>query len=298
MGLRSNPYWDLYILAPPLALMIITPLITGSIYLQSLMVLSYLFGVIVAIYDFFYIRSGYINLGYTYMVASSAFAVAIAMRIYGMPLSLSASILISLAMCAAILIPMLRLRGPFYSVATLLYPFAIAPIARLFPDLFGGDAGIYVRPVLSDFTSLYYSSIASGILVLALISILIKSRVGVILTMIRDDEILAESSGVRVDRIKILSHILVTIMLTTIMFFYTQLVGAVSVELADPIPILIYALMATAIYKPGFSIYSFIAGIALWWLDGLLRAYLYDLRLVIISILLISIYILRRGRHA
>ena len=113
--------------------------------------------------------------------------------------------------------------------------------------------------------------------------------------MIRDDEILAESSGVRVDRIKILSHILVTIMITAIMFFYTQVVGAVSVELADPIPILIYALMATAIYKPGSSVYSFIAGIALWWLDGLLRAYLYDLRLIIISILLISIYILRRG---
>jgi len=53
--------------------------------------------------------------------------------------------------------------------------------------------------------------------------------------------------------------------------------------------------MATAIYKPGSSVYSFIAGIALWWLDGLLRAYLYDLRLIIISILLISIYILRRG---
>jgi len=293
--LKSNPYWDLYILAPPLAVMIITPLIIGSIYLQSLMILSYLFGVIVAIYDFFYIRSGYINLGYTYMVASAAFAVAIAMRIHSMSLSIPASLLISLAMCSAILIPMLRLRGPFYSVATLLYPFALAPIARLFPDVFGGDAGIYVRPIFSDFTSLYYSSIALGVLTFAVVSIIMSSRVGVILTMIRDDEILAESSGVRVDRIKILSHILVTIMITAIMFFYTQVVGAVSVELADPIPILIYALMATAIYKPGSSVYSFIAGIALWWLDGLLRAYLYDLRLIIISILLISIYILRRG---
>jgi len=295
VGLKSNPYWDLYILAPPLAVMIITPLIIGSIYLQSLMILSYLFGVIVAIYDFFYIRSGYINLGYTYMVASAAFAVAIAMRIHSMSLSIPASLLISLAMCSAILIPMLRLRGPFYSVATLLYPFALAPIARLFPDVFGGDAGIYVRPIFSDFTSLYYSSIALGVLTFAVVSIIMSSRVGVILTMIRDDEILAESSGVRVDRIKILSHILVTIMITAIMFFYTQVVGAVSVELADPIPILIYALMATAIYKPGSSVYSFIAGIALWWLDGLLRAYLYDLRLIIISILLISIYILRRG---
>jgi branched-chain amino acid transport system permease protein len=295
VGLKSNPYWDLYILAPPLAVMIITPLIIGSIYLQSLMILSYLFGVIVAIYDFFYIRSGYINLGYTYMVASAAFAVAIAMRIHSMSLSIPASLLISLAMCSAILIPMLRLRGPFYSVATLLYPFALAPITRLFPDIFGGDAGIYVRPIFSDFTSLYYSSIALGVLAFAVISIIMSSRVGVILTMIRDDEILAESSGIRVDRIKILSHILVTIMITAIMFFYTQVVGAVSVELADPIPILIYALMATAIYKPGSSVYSFIAGIALWWLDGLLRAYLYDLRLIIISILLISIYILRRG---
>lgn len=293
--MKSNPYWDLYILAPPLAVMIITPLIIGSIYLQSLMILSYLFGVIVAIYDFFYIRSGYINLGYTYMVASAAFAVAIAMRIHSMSLSIPASLLISLAMCSAILIPMLRLRGPFYSVATLLYPFALAPITRLFPDIFGGDAGIYVRSIFSDFTSLYYSSIALGVLAFAVISILMSSRVGVILTMIRDDEILAESSGIRVDRIKILSHILVTIMITAIMFFYTQVVGAVSVELADPIPILIYALMATAIYKPGSSVYSFIAGIALWWLDGLLRAYLYDLRLIIISILLISIYILRRG---
>jgi len=172
------------------------------------------------------------------------------------------------------LIPALRLRGPFYSVSTLLFPFALPPIARLFPDVFGGDAGLYVRPVFGDFRFLYYSAVSLGALIMDLLMIIASARMGIYFLMIRDDEILAESSGARILRIKVLSFLISVLMIVSVMFFYIQASGVVSVELSDPIPILIYTLMASAIYRPGSSLYSLIGGIALWWLDGSMRAYI------------------------
>ncbi|MEM4970512.1 MAG: hypothetical protein QXE01_04585 [Sulfolobales archaeon] len=293
MGLKEYSKTDLLFIIFLLILLSILPLFIRSSYLLTLALTSYLFGVLVAIYDLFYIRSGYINLGYTYMIASCGFAIAISINRLPPTLWPLGAIALALGLCSVILIPAIRLRGPFYSVSTLLYPFTLPPIARLFPDLFGGDVGIYVRPIIGDFIALYYSAIALGISILIMLVLITSTRLGIYLVMIRDDETLAESSGIRIQRIKIISHIIVVLMVTAIMIFYAQASGVVSVELSDPIPLLIYALMASAIYKPGSSIYSFMGGIALWWLDGYMRAYIYDLRLIIASTLLLAVYLIR-----
>ena len=293
MRLKETTWADVAALSTVVAVFSALPLISGSSYLLTLALLSYLFGALVAIYDLFYIRTGYINLGYTFMVASCGFAYAIALRSLPYPSSIPAFLALALAMCSAMLVPMVKLRGPFYSVATLLFPYSIPPIARLFPEVFGGDAGLYVSPIIGDTRALYYSAIALGILILLSLIAIANSRLGIYFTMIRDDEILAESSGVGILRVKALAHVLASLMVASVMAFYAQVSTVVSVELSDPIPILIYALMASAIYRPGSSVYSFIGGVALWWLDSYMRAYIYDLRLVVAASLLLSIYLSR-----
>lgn len=293
MGLREVSYRELIPLIMILVLASILPTAGFSSYTLTLVSLFLLFGSLVAVYDFFYIRSGYINLGYTYIIASSAFSIAIALNRFPIAVAIPLAFILSLLFSLAIMIPMLKLKGPFYSVATLLYPFTLAPIARLFPDLFGGDAGVYVRPLFNDLKQLYYFSLAITLIAIITITALLRTRLGVRLVMIRDDEILAESSGIGVARVKIISHMLSTIMVTIIMIPYTQVIGVASVELADPIPIMIYVLMASALYKPGSALYSFLGGVGIWWLDSYMRASIYDLRLVVASGLLLAIYTLR-----
>jgi len=84
-----------------------------------------------------------------------------------------------------------------------------------------------------------------------------------------------------------------TLMVTAVMIPYTQVSGVASIELADPMPVLIYALMASALYKPGSALYSFLGGMGIWWLDNFMRAAMYDLRLVVASSLLLTIYAAR-----
>ncbi|HWQ16363.1 MAG TPA: hypothetical protein VNL13_00830 [Sulfolobales archaeon] len=293
MGLKEISYGELIPLAVILIAMSMLPMIGLSSYMLTILSLLLLFGALVSIYDFFYIRSGYINLGYTYIVASSAFSIAIALERLPTALAILVAFPLSMFFSIAILVPMLKLRGPFYSVATLLYPFTLAPIARLFPEVFGGDVGVYVRPLLSSPTLLYYLSLAVSVGVLSILFTLLGTRLSIKLAMIRDDEILAESSGIGVIRVKILSHIMCTLMVTAVMIPYTQVSGVASVELADPIPVLIYALMASALYKPGSALYSFLGGMGIWWLDNYMRAAMYDLRLVVASSLLLTIYAAR-----
>jgi len=292
-GLKETTWADIAALSIAIAVFSILPLASGSSYLLMLALLSYLFGVLVAIYDLFYIRTGYINLGYTFMIALCGYAFAIATRSLPHPISIPAFLALSLALCSAMLVPMMKLRGPYYSVATLLYPFSIPPIARLFPEVFGGDAGLYVSAMIGGTYTLYYSTIALGILVLASLIAIANSRLGIHFTMIRDDEVLAESSGVRILRLKVLAHMIATAMVASVMAFYAQVSTVVSVELSDPIPILIYALMASAIYRPGSAIYSFLGGVGLWWLDSYMRSYIYDVRLIVAASLLLSIYLSR-----
>ncbi|MDT7889521.1 MAG: hypothetical protein RQ885_11175 [Desulfurococcales archaeon] len=291
--MREYSRKDLVLFIVILTLILVLPLMTGSSYILILALLSYLFGVLVAIYDLFYVRTGYLNLGYTYIIASCGFAAAIAINRSTDMLWPLLAVSLAIALSLPMLIPALRLRGPFYSVSTLLFPFALPPIARLFPDVFGGDAGLYVKPVFEDFRVLYYSAISLGASVVALLMFIASTRLGIYFLMIRDDETLAESSGVRILRIKILLFLISVLMTVSVMFFYIQASGVVSVELSDPVPILIYTLMASAVYRPGSSLYSLISGIALWWLDGLMRAYIYDLRLIIASTLLLSVYLVK-----
>jgi hypothetical protein len=54
---------DLIFFIAILTLILVLPLSTKSSYILTLALLSYLFGVLVAIYDLFYVRTGYLNLG-------------------------------------------------------------------------------------------------------------------------------------------------------------------------------------------------------------------------------------------
>jgi branched-chain amino acid transport system permease protein len=92
----------------------------------------------------------------------------------------------------------MRLRGPYLALTTL----AFAEILRLVIgnsiDLTRGDLGLNVPPLLGDRLAYYYLFAA----VLALVELgtfaLLRSRAGLFLQAIRDDEIAAASRGVRV----------------------------------------------------------------------------------------------------
>jgi branched-chain amino acid transport system permease protein len=104
----------------------------------------------------------------------------------------------------------LRLRGAFFSIATL----ALAVVIQTFItnwDYVGGSRGAYViRPQTAPLVGSYIQYLFLVMLVLAVLSIAVarlveRSRLGYGFATIRDDEIAAEASGVPTLRLKLIA---------------------------------------------------------------------------------------------
>ena len=104
----------------------------------------------------------------------------------------------------------LRLKGVFFAIATL----ALAIVAQTFIvnwDYVGGSRGVYViRPQQAPLYGSYIQYLYSLMLVLAWVSVAIartieRSRLGLGLNAIRDDEAAAEAGGVPTLRLKLIS---------------------------------------------------------------------------------------------
>ncbi len=280
-----------------IAVLAVVPFAVTSSYLLSALSMALLFGVITATYDFASIRTGYINLGYTFI-----------MGIAGYVAFLSTSSPQLLALLAAVggalggvlmALPGFRLRGPFYAMATLIFPFVLIVIARTMYDVFKGDDGVPVPfwlPVGGPYA--YYLVFSFAVVSLLVLYVLIRTRFGTILKSMSEDEILVESNGINTNIIKLVSFVIAGTIAGISTFLYVSLQGVMSTAVIEPIPLLIYMLLACGIYKPGGVVWSFMGGIGLYMFDIYLRGATPELRLAIISAMLIIIYFLIRGRHA
>jgi branched-chain amino acid transport system permease protein len=135
------------------------------------------------------------------------------------------------ALAAVISLPVaglvFRLRGHYFAIGT----WVLADVFRLLASqvsVLGGGSGtsLPVGIVLSVAPSrewreyaIYWTAFCIALLVLSLIAALLRSRYGLALTAIRDDEAAARSSGVSVTRVKLVVYVM--------MAFCTAMVGAV-----------------------------------------------------------------------
>jgi branched-chain amino acid transport system permease protein len=121
---------------------------------------------------------------------------------------------------------MFRLRGHYFAIGT----WVMAEVFRLLASqvsVLGGGSGISlpvwiitsIAPTrqLREFV-IYWLALALVVAVIGLIVLLLRSRYGLALTAIRDNELAARSNGVNVARIKLAIYVIVA--------FFTAMVGA------------------------------------------------------------------------
>lgn len=157
--------------------------------------------------------TGQISLGHALFFGIGAYTTAIGGVRYGLNpwLGLLLGALIAVALSAGIGLPAFRLRGHYFSIATI----ALGEIAFLiFLNLrFAGAARGLSIPIKNDsFLELQFSGqqkweyyyIAAGLLLLALLATraILRSRVGYYLIAIREDQDAASSVGIPVTRYK------------------------------------------------------------------------------------------------
>ena len=155
---------------------------------------------------------GYVNFGTAAFFALGAYSSVAIHKFY--PLPIPALILIGGAVSSVVGFGMgyltLRLRGAFFSIATLALAVVIQTIITNW-DYVGGSRGAYViRPAEAPLVGSYIQYLFLVMLVLAVLAVAVarlieRSRLGYGFATIRDDEIAAEASGVPTLRLKLIA---------------------------------------------------------------------------------------------
>jgi len=153
--------------------------------------------------------AGQINLGHAAFFGLGAL-VTRSLWVGGVPLimSLSAGALVATAFGCLIGVPAFRLRGAYFAIGTL----GLAEILRITVGNLLPEISTIRVSELSSYSILprYYLTLSLAILCVAVVAVLVPSRVGLGIRAVREDEAAAEASGVSAVRHKLLALALST----------------------------------------------------------------------------------------
>lgn len=154
---------------------------------------------------------GYVSFGNSVFYGLGTYGTAIAMTAYNLPFGVGLAIGVVLAVLGAALVglPILRLRGPYFAIATLGLNGAMMAIFSNLP-IAGTNIGL-VLPLTRNDAMFYW--LALGLLVLCTLTVLwiSRSRYGMGLIAIREDEDAAGVMGVNATLYKVSALILASI---------------------------------------------------------------------------------------
>lgn len=148
---------------------------------------------------------GYMNLGHSSFFGVSAYGFAI-LYAQGVPFVWAwlAGLASTLVFAALISVPLFRLQGAYFAVATFGLITLLELLAHNFSGLTGGAAGLSIAPG-DRLLPAYYLSLGVAAGSIALVTWVSRSRVGLALMSIREDEEVAAVFGVRSFRFKALT---------------------------------------------------------------------------------------------
>lgn len=150
--------------------------------------------------------AGQVSFGYSAFMGIGAYTtVLLSLAGVNAYLTLPLGALLAAAFSVLVGLPTFRLRGPYFTIATI----GISEAVRVFAaglSFTGGSSGRRMPPGVGSFLSNYYMMAILAIGVVALVAVLRRSRFGTALAAIRQDIDAAEALGVNATRFKVAAH--------------------------------------------------------------------------------------------
>lgn len=187
------------------------PLIYQDPYILGILVIANVYAVVAASWDMFTGFTGRFNFGQAFFFGIGAYVSGFLNL--GLGLSPITTIpiagMVAVATSLALGYPTLRLRGPYFALATLVYPLIMARLTFAFSEIFGGEEGLYgLSRLAPNRVYEYYASLSFMVLVLVIFIYLANSRLGLILESIREDEQGASALGINVTKYKLIAFMI------------------------------------------------------------------------------------------
>jgi branched-chain amino acid transport system permease protein len=202
------------------------PVVYSNDFVLTIMTLANTFAVVAASWDFFTGLTGRFNFGQALFFGIGSYAAGF----MNLNLRYGPILIIPLAGAVAVIIgvafgyPTLRLKGPYFALATLIFPLIAGDLTFSLSSVFGGEHGLYGLTSISDsYVVQYYGSLLLMLVTVLILIFLASSRLGLALESIRDDEKAASATGMNVTKYKLMAYI--------ISAFFTGMAGAYQAQM-------------------------------------------------------------------
>lgn len=194
-------------LAVLVAFLLALPKLFVSYYAQ-LAYAVFLYTTLAASYDLVGGHMGYMNLGHAIFYGLGTYAFGLAFKAGGGLFGgLAAAALTAVLFAAAMSYPFFRMRGAYFALGTLGLIFLMELLSLNLRQITQGAHGLDIPPG-DRLNAVYYLALALTALTLATVYVLARSRYGLALRSIREDEESATSFGIDVTRYKTMTLML------------------------------------------------------------------------------------------
>ncbi|HEY5211026.1 MAG TPA: branched-chain amino acid ABC transporter permease [Stellaceae bacterium] len=221
-----------------------------SAYILGILTVAYYFGVFAMAWDLLFGFAGEVNFGPTFLIGLGAYGAAILDANFGQPIVVCviAGALVALVGGLLLVLPALRLRGPYFGLVTLVAVLLLQNFIVIFAHITGGEIGMTVPDVLSaDANANYWYALAFLFVCTVILFGLSRSAVGLILQASGQDAIAAQALGFNVTKHKVAAFCVSAVfsgMAGAMLVFYE---GAASVDTVISLSIAVQVIIAAVL---------------------------------------------------
>jgi len=218
----DNKSWKTFLLLPVIAVVagLVIVGFSGSQYTLILFYQFFIFLTLAASYDIVGGYMGYMNLGHCCFFGMGGYGFTIlANKGFSLGWAMMGGIVVALVFAVLIAIPFFRLRGAYFALGNLGLIMLMEMVATNLKGLTGGDDGITVMISLPART-VYLTCLSITIGTIAMSYFIGKSRFGLALVSIREDEEVARSFGIKTFNKKLTAFLMAVLPAALVGEFY------------------------------------------------------------------------------
>ena len=223
-----------FLLPITLAILIMVPFWAPNVWVVRIFVAANLFAIFAISWNLLVGYTGQISFGHAFFFGGGAYASILLNKYLGIspPFAMAVSGLICGLVGFLLGYPCLRVRGVYLALMTWAFPLIFIGIIMYFGKIFGREMGISGYEGLSSSIAVnYFASLGLLLLVMLMVSVIVNSKLGLIIKGIRDNEVLAEFVGIHVSRYKVMIFALSGILAGIAGGFYAHFFGSITPEL-------------------------------------------------------------------
>lgn len=206
-------------------------------YWLTVGILAIFYAVVTASWTLLVGYAGQFSFGHMAFVAIGAYGSALLVKDLSLPIPFAAllAIILSFVVGAAIGGICLRIRGPYLAIFTLAFSEVLRIVIATENEITGGAGGLQAAVMFHGRSDIPYYYVALAILAftLAVLGLMVRSRWGLFLRAIRENEQAAAASGVRVVRFRILVFAIASSFAGLAGAFYAHYIGMLTPDISS-----------------------------------------------------------------